>query len=574
VVDVVVSPGSRSTPLVLALAAEPELRCHAVVDERSAAFFALGQARATGRPSALVCTSGTAGAHYLPAVVEAHASGLPLVVVTADRPWEAHDCGASQTIDQLKLFGTFVRHFGDVGHPDPSPAAMRALARAVAQAVSVALGPHPGPTHLNLRFRKPLEPVDAPAFEPWQGALDAIADRGAARVIAPRLEPARRAVDELVERCGRAERGLVVCGPAPAHGDLDALRAAVGELARRTGFPVLAEATSQLRFGSLGPGVVACGPFDPLLRSRAVRERLAPDLVIELGAPATSTGWALLLEQHRSAARYVIAPHGFADPDGSATALVRAEPAALCGAVAERLPGRARHSEWRAAWARLDALAARLVDRALDDGAFSEGLVTRRVVDAIPDGALLAVGNSLPVRHLDAYARRERPLPVLHQRGASGIDGLVAGTAGAATSAARPAALLIGDVSFLYDLSSLALAAQVRTPLVVFVVNNGGGRIFEQLPIVDVPGIEPEIVEHATTPHDTDFASAAKQYGVRYALPTSLAEVGVALDEAYAHAGCTLIEVKVASSGAIALARSVAAAIEAAVAPLVNGPRP
>jgi 2-succinyl-5-enolpyruvyl-6-hydroxy-3-cyclohexene-1-carboxylate synthase len=197
------------------------------------------------------------------------------------------------------------------------------------------------------------------------------------------------------------------------------------------------------------------------------------------------------------------------------------------------------------------------------------------LVDKAPEGSVLMIGNSLSVRLVDIYTHASsRELDVLSQRGASGIDGLVAGTAGAATSAARPAALLIGDVSFLYDLSSLALAAQVRTPLVVFVVNNGGGRIFEQLPIVDVPGIEPEIVEHATTPHDTDFASAAKQYGVRYALPTSLAEVGVALDEAYAHAGCTLIEVKVASSGAIALARSVAAAIEAAVAPLVNGPRP
>jgi len=180
----------------------------------------------------------------------------------------------------------------------------------------------------------------------------------------------------------------------------------------------------------------------------------------------------------------------------------------------------------------------------------------------------------LSVRLVDIFARAcDRDLPVLSQRGASGIDGLVAGAAGAAAAAERPLALLIGDVSLMYDLTSLALAARARTPLVVLVLNNGGGRIFDQLPIVDVPGIEPAIVEHATTPHDTEFSSAAALYGLRYACPTSLPDVASALETAYEHRGCTLIEVRVEAHGAIALSNRVTSAVEAAVAPLLRAGR-
>jgi len=572
--DVVISPGSRSTPLVVAAVREPRLARHSVIDERAAAFFALGQARITGRPSVLVCTSGTALAHYLPAMIEADIMATPMLVLSGDRPHELYDCQAPQTIDQVKLFGEHARHFFDLV-PEPSDGSLRSLRRVAAQAVLTSSWPRGGGVHMNARARKPLEPMVAKTDDELRLAerARAIGAEPITVVLPPRGMPASASIATAAALAQTAERGIIVAGPASLS--QREAREAIWTLARESGFAVACEATSQLRFVTKPSDVRFIDGLELMLRSKTFRSSAPFDVVIQVGAPPTSGPWEQVAP---SLPRIVLAEHGWPDPHSNTRVMVLGDivlsSLALAGAL-KAAPPRITPA-FHDRLATINAAAWKETERVL---ASREGLVeanaVRALVDKAPERSVLMVGNSLSVRLVDIYTRAsERELDVLSQRGASGIDGLVAGAAGAATSAERPLALLIGDVSFLYDLSSLALAARVRTPLVVFLLNNGGGRIFEQLPIVDVPGIEPAIVEHATTPHDTDFASAATLYGVRFARPTSLAEIDAALDAAYAHPGCTLIEVRVEPSGAIALARAVAEGIEAVVAPLVNGPRP
>ncbi|AKT40204.1 2-succinyl-5-enolpyruvyl-6-hydroxy-3-cyclohexene-1-carboxylic-acid synthase [Chondromyces crocatus] len=577
--EAVICPGSRSTPLALAAAKEPGLRCHGIIDERMAAFFALGQARVSGRPTMFLCTSGTAGAHAFPALIEASQSFVPLLVVTADRPWELADVMAPQTIDQLKLFGGYVRHFAELGLPDPSPLALQAAARVAAQAVAASLGPTPGPVHVNARFRKPLEPVKVDGVEPWQAAWEALMRRGGPRVIGGRAGIDREALDALCERVSRAERGLLVCGPAPLAG------AAVGEggglaggvmpgravaaitaLARRTGFPLLAEATSQVRFGGAVEGVVAPAAFDLMLRTPAFRATHAPDLILELWTPPTSAGYAAYLAEHGACPRFVISPHGWNDPTSAASALILADPVEVCEALVARLgerrPGRAA---WSASFARAGEVVDALAAAAREDAALCEGAVVRSAVQACPAGSLLMIGNSRPVRDLDTYCvASEVPVGVLHQRGASGIDGLVAGAAGAAAVAGSTVTLVLGDVSLLHDVTSLGLAARVTArggseetsaSLVIVVVQNDGGRIFEHLPIAErAPA---ELLEQCfTMPQDVDFAAAAAMFGVPFARVARQGDLDEALVEAHQRGGVSLIEAVVPpADGAVRAAR-------------------
>jgi 2-succinyl-5-enolpyruvyl-6-hydroxy-3-cyclohexene-1-carboxylate synthase len=541
VTEAVLSPGSRSTPLAIALAGEPRLRLHVVVDERTAGFFALGQARLTGRPSLLVCTSGTAGAHYLPAVIEAAQSFVPMLVVTADRPWELYDAAAPQTIDQVKLFGDFVRHHAELGLPDASPSALRAVPRIAAQAVALSLGPTPGPVHLNARFRKPLEPVATAAPEPWQPLVDALLARGAPTVHAPPAAPAPDAatIAALAERIAHAERGLIVCGPAPlAQADA---RDAILSLARRTAFPLLAESTSQIRFGGDRSGVAECGAFDAVLRSPAFRAGHTPDLVLQLGAPPTSSAYAELCAASPNAARIVVAPHGWNDPQGDAAALVFADPGQVAAMLATQLPAR-EPSAWSRAFSSAGARADAVAARASSGPALGEGSIARALVASCPEGAILAVGNSTPVRDLDVFcAPSARDLRVAHQRGASGIDGLVSGAAGTASVSSTPTALLLGDLSLLHDVGALALLARTATPLVVVVVQNGGGRIFEQLPVAR--SVDADLFERLfVTPQPVCFEHAALAFGVPYARAETPAALDTALAAAWHHRGATLIE--------------------------------
>jgi 2-succinyl-5-enolpyruvyl-6-hydroxy-3-cyclohexene-1-carboxylate synthase len=523
---VVVSPGSRSTPLVAAAFAHPSLTCHDAIDERAAAFFALGAARVTGRPALLLCTSGTAGAHYYPAVIEASAAHVPLLVLTADRPWELMDCAAPQTIDQTRLYGTHVRRFVELGLPDDDDGARRALARTVAQAVHATRWPLPGAVHINARARKPLEPI---AGDPPHAPSIVVG--------VPRLLPDPAAIATLADACVRARRGVIVCGPAPAS--QAAAAAAVDRLAAASGFPLLAERTSQL---------TGLATFDLALRTPRFCDEQA-DLILQLGAPPTSSMWE---RAYPDAARAVIAPHGWPDPTSRASWMIQADVADAADALAQAILARRAHVEpsaWRMHFVAADHAVRRAVDDELTrDDALAEGHIARDTFASVPRGGWLMVGNSLPIRHLDTYALARDDVRVLSQRGVNGIDGLVAGAAGAAIAAGAPLTLLVGDVSFLHDLGGLALAARVPTPLPIVVIHNDGGRIFEQLPIARAAS--PALMSHFTTPHGAGLVHAARLYGVRHARVTDRPGLRAALDEAQRTAGATVIEAIVAPHGA------------------------
>jgi 2-succinyl-5-enolpyruvyl-6-hydroxy-3-cyclohexene-1-carboxylate synthase len=574
--EAVISPGSRSTPLACAALASSRLRCTSVVDERSAGFHALGFARVTGRPAAVICTSGSAAANYFPAVVEAAMARVPLLVVTADRPPELQDCSASQTLDQIKLYGGYVRRFVELGMPDPSPAALIGLRRRAVQSLLDTFTSEPGPVHVNFRARKPLEPAAAASHQAVEltRRVDEILRSPATARAEARVGATEVDVGALADACTADEHGLIVCGPA-AIGTSRA-GTAVARLAVATGFPVFAEATSQLRFDGttdLAPGLTLDG-LDVMLRSSGFRDAFQPRVVLEVGDPPTSGAWERLVAARPELSRHVVAAHGWPDPHGTARSLTIADVEDTVSRLASDVGSRRRPpaTQWAELLARANHAAWAAVDEALAaEPAISEIGAVRAVVAAMPRGALLCVGNSLPVRHLDVACRAnpDAKLMVGSQRGVSGIDGLVSGAAGAARAAKRPTAALIGDVSALHDLGGFAAARDVEVPLVVVVLNNDGGRIFEQLPLVEA-GLPDAALRFWTTPHAMHFDALANLFRLRYERTTTLAELRAALDAGLRVQGCTLIEVPVPPHGARTFSANLAARVDAAVAPLLS----
>lgn len=608
VTDAVVSPGSRSTPFTIQALRAPGLTCHSVIDERSAGFFALGLARVTGRPPLLLCTSGSAGAHYLPAVIEASESRIPLLVLTADRPFELLDCAAPQTIDQTHLFGRYARRFVDLGNPTPSAEALAAVRRKASQAVFTARWPLAGAVHLNAHAAKPLEPVgvaDLADATPAEHALEArVAELLASpvpRAHAPHPIPDPRAVALLLERLMRCKRGLIVVGrrepwlesePSAARGAAEAPASAEHalltsgsappwQLAERSGLPLLLEAPSQLRLEPRGSDAVVIDAIESVLRvawppksDESDGALPLPDFVLELGAPLTSGAWANLAARLPRGVRHVVSDAPWPDPQNNLAELIVADPWAVAAELARGLRsalpaepegnlreslepatvGEAR-SAWRSRLEQLNRMAWSTVEAALEassESVFSEPCAVRTLVESLPRGSLLALGNSLPIREVDwVCPTGTGDVTVLVQRGANGIDGLIAGATGAAVASRKPTCLLIGDVSALHDIGSLALARSSPVPLVIAVLDNGGGRIFHLLPFAAQGTQSPEQWRYWATPPEIDFAAAAQTFGLRYAACQNSAELRRALTSAFESAsGATLLHLRVATGSA------------------------
>jgi 2-succinyl-5-enolpyruvyl-6-hydroxy-3-cyclohexene-1-carboxylate synthase len=535
----VISPGSRSTPLVTALAGEPRFELVTIIDERAAAFYALGAARATGKPAAVVCTSGTAAAHYLPALVEASMAGVPLLAITADRPPELQACGASQTIDQIGMYGHFVRGAFDLGAPVGQELALRSVRRKLVQALTLACGPHPGPVHVEVPLRKPLEPALPHTDEERAFAAAAVALRGPLRIAAPTLAPDPAALDALAAAIAAEPDGIIVAGALPAGFAREALFA----FTARAGYPVFAEAGSQLRFGARPDGVVMIDHADLI----PLAQRPTPRSILQLGAEPVAASWPGWLAATR-ANRYVLAGASWSDSDNAAALVVLGDVAGALAGVTARLRDRAAASPWLATWRDAEARAAAAIERSLAQHARSEAAVMRAAVDAVPAGGAIQIGNSLPIRVVDQVCTGSAPRTVLTQRGAAGIDGLIASAAGA-TRAGQPVLLVLGDVSFAHDVGGLLAARCATAPLAVVVIDNRGGQIFSGLPVARA-NLGAAFERHFTTTPELDPSAVATAFGARAITAASPAAVGTAVAAALATPGLTVIHAPVSASGA------------------------
>jgi 2-succinyl-5-enolpyruvyl-6-hydroxy-3-cyclohexene-1-carboxylate synthase len=503
----VVAPGSRSTPLALALAARDEVRVHVVLDERSAAYTALGIGLASGRPAVALCTSGTAATHFHGAVVEAHQAEVPLIVCTADRPPELRDVAAPQTIDQSGLFGTAVRWFHDPGPPeDGMRGAWRSLA---ARAYTDTGAPVPGPVHLNLPFRDPLvgEPGDLPAGRsggrPWHEVIAGV--------------PAIEDLDQLAEAIDQP-RGIVVAG----HGAGDP--AVVHRFAASIGWPVLADARSGVRV----PASTTVAAFDDLLRHHRFAADHRPGVILRLGRPPASKVLSQWADASGAVQVQVAATPAWIDPERSADRRVVADPTAVCRRLTGGIRG-ASETPWLARWRQAEARAQRALDDVLAE-VVSEPAVARATVAAMPDGSHLVTASSMPVRDVEWYAAPRDGLTVHANRGANGIDGVVSTAVGVAIATGAPTGLLIGDIAFVHDANGLIGVLDRGVDLRIVVLDNDGGGIFSFLPQASELPVE-RFEQLFGTPHGTDLASLAGAHRVPVAQISSVAQLCAELRE-------------------------------------------
>ena len=545
VTEAVVCPGSRSTPLALAIAARPELSVHVRLDERGAGFFALGLGRATGRPAVVCVTSGTAAAELHAAVVEAHHGRVPLIVCTADRPPELHGVGASQTVEQVGIYGSALRWSADPGVPvaETSGTWRSLAARAMAEAGS---GPYgPGPVHLNLAFRDPL--VGEPGPLPPGRADGKPFHRMAPQVGAPVLD------DRWSLPAGR---GLIVagagCGPVPA----------VLAMAEHLGWPVLADPLSGCRVDH--PQVVAAG--DAVARSG--RDDLRPEVVVRLGSAWASKALPAFLA---GADTVAVDPWWrWQDPDRTAAVVHRTDPGSFAEAVCRR-PATAGPAGWLAGWQRAERVAQAAIDRVLAEVGLSEPLVARRLARLLPGDVTVVVSSSMPVRDLEWFAPPVADPPrVLANRGANGIDGVCSTALGVAASCGGPVAAVLGDLAFFHDVGALVGAgepgAPTGAPCTVLVVDNGGGGIFEFLP--QAGSVERAVFERVfATPQAADVLQVAAGLGVETADVGTPDELDEVLGAAATAKGHRVVRVRVpARPGNVDVHRRVHDAVAEALA--------
>jgi 2-succinyl-5-enolpyruvyl-6-hydroxy-3-cyclohexene-1-carboxylate synthase len=535
----VISPGSRSTPLAVALWRQPEIEVSVIVDERSAGFFALGAAQASGEPVALLCTSGTALANYHPAVVEADESAVPLLVLSADRPPELRGIGAGQTIDQIKSFGSSVRWFCEVGTHEADDSGLLHYRSVACRALARARGEvRPGPVHLNLPWREPLAPV------PVEGAVtatDPLAMKGRDKrpltaVTRVDLEPSVFLLDEMAGHIGDAISGVIVAGR-----QLDPeLREPLAHLARVSGFPILADPTSQLRCGPHDRSHVVAA-YDLLLRDEHFARSVVPELVLRFGEMPTSKPLRSWLAES-GADEIVVDPYGgWNEPSNRAAAILRADPSELASGWATRLEGlEGRERPLPDRWLEAENAAQAALDEAPSDASeITEPALHRALGTAHRDGDLVYTSSSMPIRDQEAFLpASDTDVSFLSNRGANGIDGLISSGIGAARASGRPTTIVTGDLSLLHDLGSLAALREVSTPVRIVVIDNDGGGIFHFLPQeAAMPADEFEAL--LGTPRGVDAAKAAALFDIPHRRLDSLAE----LPEALA-AGTGLIEVK------------------------------
>lgn len=549
---VCVCPGSRSTPLALVAARHPQLRIWMHLDERSASFFALGLAKAAQQPVALLCTSGTAAANFLPAVVEAWHSRIPLVVLTADRPHELRDRGAPQTIDQIRLFGSHAKWFVDL--PEPLATLEDYLRTTAARAVATATAAPAGPVHLNCPFREPL----LPATEAHLPSVPAA--RPTMQVAAGRASLDEQRIAALAAEYAGAEHGLIIAGP----NDQRDLPRALLPLAEALGYPILADPLANVR-AERHPLIISS--YDAFVRDQRFAERMVPEVVLRFGAMPTSKPLLLYLQRFPECRTTTVDPGGgWNDFAGLATRFVHVDPVGLCQQLVASAGG-TRTSVWAEQWQQADQCAKHVIrSHFAHQDALFEGKVFAELAHLLPDQSTLFVGNSMPVRDLDTFFWDCGAVRVLANRGANGIDGVVSSALGASAVSDQPLVLVIGDVSFYHDTNGLLAAQRYGLNATIIVLNNNGGGIFSFLPQASQPEHFEELFG---TPHGLTFRPVADLYSATYSQPTNWPSFRSAVAKGTSSGGLHIVELAVpARDHNVALHRELWPQVADALAPM------
>ncbi|USK74590.1 2-succinyl-5-enolpyruvyl-6-hydroxy-3-cyclohexene-1-carboxylic-acid synthase [Peribacillus frigoritolerans] len=527
---VVVSPGSRSTPLALLLVEHPDIEIHINVDERSAAFFALGLAKALKEPVGLLCTSGTAAANYYPAVIEAFYSRVPLIVLTADRPHELRDVGAPQAIDQIHLYGRHVKWFVEMALPESTDGMMRYARTVGARAVATAAAEPAGPVHLNFPLREPLIPDLDQAREYRQNKRtpSVLIDSGERSLSASQVEA-------VATTLSKAKQGIIVCGELP-HPEM---KEAIVALAKKFAFPVLADPLSQLRSGSHDKAVII-DAYDTFLRDETAKAAFRPEVILRFGAMPVSKPLLLFMKKQKQAITLVVdGGAGWREPAGLATNMIYSEEKDFCLRIAESITS-SHDDEWLRLWQTVNGATKDALASVRDEAELSEGKLFALLADMMPLESTLFVGNSMPIRDLDTFfLNNGKGIQTIANRGANGIDGVVSTALGVST-VSKNTVLAIGDLSFFHDMNGLLAAKLQKQNITILLVNNDGGGIFSFLPQAN----EREHFETLFgTPHGLDFSHTAQLYGGKYNKVQNWDEFEKVFTESFEIQGLKIIEV-------------------------------
>lgn len=531
VTEAVISPGSRSTPMAMVMAEHPGLNIHIHVDERSAAFFALGIAKATGKPVAILCTSGTAAANYFPAIAEANISRIPLIVITSDRPHELRDVGAPQAIDQIHLYGHHVKWFVEMAIPEKSEEMLRYVRSVCGRAAATALQAPSGPVHLNFPFREPLIPrLDENVFQLNERPKKYVNVRNGALTID------KSDLSDIALMINEHEKGIIICGQM----EDETFAGMVTELSDRLHYPILADPLSQLRSGKHSTANVI-DAYDTFLRSADAKDFLKPTIVLRFGAMPVSKALTIFLKENNEAEHLVIdSGGGWRDPAVLSTEMIYCDETKFCRDLLSEVKAK-NDQQFLHKWQTLNQLTKENLTVIRDTTELSESRLFYQLAEMLPDHASLFVGNSMPIRDLDSFFHNnKKSIRILANRGANGIDGTVSTALGAATVTSQSSYLVLGDLTFFHDLNGLLAAKLYDIDMTIIVINNNGGGIFSFLSQAE----HPKHFEHLFgTPLDLDFEHVVRMYNGKFTRVQDWEHLGSLMESSKKAHGLNVIEV-------------------------------
>ncbi len=542
---VCISPGSRNTPLTLAFAGNKKIKSFVIIDERSCGFFALGLAKADSSPVAVVCTSGTATAELYPAIIEAYQQRVPLIICTADRPPESLDCGANQTINQNNLYRNHIRWFFDVGLPEPTEKRIKHIRVIARRAVYESQLNSKGPVHLNFPFRKPFEPdtyTDTINEKILLAASSELKDKKSIFIKESISITEEKWFAQLTSLIKQKKKGIIIAGPENYY---EGFTNKCSELGKLLGYPVFADGASQLRCGKHNKYSIIIN-FDAFVRSQGFSKKYQPELIIHFGRTITSRNLDEYLD-NVTAPRFMINEFGdWFDPSNKSISAFACKPVLFCDKMIDHLNAnnfQQRDQKWLDDFICLDNKAEELKQKFISKTAFpSESRIINELFNLIPDNTNLMISNSMPVRDIDYFlSKSEKNITLFNNRGASGIDGITSTSLGIAAISPKPTFLITGDLAFYHDLNGLLTSMKYKIPLVVLLINNNGGGIFEMLPISKYGKI---FKDNFITPHNLNFSYFVKGYNGHYEKIKNWTHLSNAFQKGIKRNKLTLLEIR------------------------------